>query len=90
MNARSSGTIFALQIQSKEGYAYNHPVRKNLYQWFLERDVLLRPLGNVIYTVPPYCLSAEELHYLQNQILVMLQNFEVNQNYPSTENPGLG
>jgi adenosylmethionine-8-amino-7-oxononanoate aminotransferase len=28
---------------------------------FLERGFLLRPLGNVIYILPPYCIRPEEL-----------------------------
>jgi adenosylmethionine-8-amino-7-oxononanoate aminotransferase len=28
----------------------------------LNRDVLLRPLGNVIYILPPYCIEAQDLH----------------------------
>ena len=32
-----------------------------LYQGFLSRDVLVRPLGNTIYLMPPYCSGENEL-----------------------------
>jgi len=37
-------------------------MRPKLYRFFLERGVLLRPLGNVVYVLPPYVISADELH----------------------------
>jgi adenosylmethionine-8-amino-7-oxononanoate aminotransferase len=30
-------------------------------QFFIERGVLLRPLGNTIYIMPPYCITPVEL-----------------------------
>ncbi len=32
-----------------------------LARFFLERGILLRPLGNTIYVLPPYCIAPEEL-----------------------------
>jgi adenosylmethionine-8-amino-7-oxononanoate aminotransferase len=32
-----------------------------LTAFFHSRGILLRPLGNTIYVMPPYCISAEEL-----------------------------
>jgi len=34
----------------------------------LKRDVLLRPLGNVIYILPPYCIEANDLHRVYDAI----------------------
>jgi adenosylmethionine-8-amino-7-oxononanoate aminotransferase len=36
---------------------------------FLERGILLRPLGNEIYIVPPYCTSTEDLERVYEEIL---------------------
>jgi adenosylmethionine-8-amino-7-oxononanoate aminotransferase len=43
-------------------------MRSVLYDFFLERGVLLRPLGNVIYVLPPYVITAEELHRVYDVI----------------------
>ena len=32
-----------------------------LLAFFRERDMLLRPLGNTVYIMPPYCISDQEL-----------------------------
>ena len=59
--ARSCGTIFAADIRSGSR-GYLDPVGKELYRKFLERGLLIRPLGNVIYLMPPYCVNAESLN----------------------------
>jgi len=35
-------------------------MRTKLYQYFIDRGVLLRPLGNVVYVLPPYVITREE------------------------------
>ena len=39
-----------------------------LYKDFLARDVLIRPLGNTIYLMPPYCSSDSELDAVYDAI----------------------
>ena len=57
---RQTGTILAIELKSdSSGYASS--VRQKLYQDFLNQGVLLRPLGNVIYILPPYCIKEKEL-----------------------------
>ena len=34
---------------------------RRFYDFFLARGLLLRPLGNTIYVLPPYCVEASEL-----------------------------
>jgi adenosylmethionine-8-amino-7-oxononanoate aminotransferase len=43
-------------------------MRPRLYGFFLERGVLLRPLGNVVYVLPPYVISPDELHRVYDVI----------------------
>jgi adenosylmethionine-8-amino-7-oxononanoate aminotransferase len=43
-------------------------LKSRLYKFFLERGVLLRPLGHVIYILPPYSISREELDYVYEVI----------------------
>jgi len=62
-DVRMLGTIAAIELRATDaGYLSN--IRTRLYPLFLEHGVLLRPLGNVIYTVPPYVISPDDLHYL--------------------------
>jgi adenosylmethionine-8-amino-7-oxononanoate aminotransferase len=35
-----------------------------VYQHALSRGALLRPLGNVVYLLPPYVIRPEEIHLL--------------------------
>ncbi|MNE36045.1 L-Lysine-8-amino-7-oxononanoate aminotransferase [compost metagenome] len=57
---RQCGTIAALDLASPSG-GYMAEIGPRLRRLFRERAILLRPLGNVIYLMPPYCTSAEEL-----------------------------
>lgn len=60
-DVRTLGTIVALEIKNDEGTFYSNPIRKKIYPYFLEQGILLRPLGNVIYIVPPYVITVDEL-----------------------------
>lgn len=55
------GTILALEFKTGEGTSYFNNLRDKLYFFFLDKGLLLRPLGNVIYILPPYCISDEQL-----------------------------
>ncbi len=59
-NPRQLGTIAAFEARaSVSGYLSN--VGPRLLAFFRERDVLLRPLGNTIYVMPPYCIDEADL-----------------------------
>ncbi len=57
---RQAGTIAALELDVPAG-GYLSEAGPTLRAFFKQNDVLLRPLGNVIYLMPPYCITAEEL-----------------------------
>ncbi|RWB84054.1 MAG: adenosylmethionine--8-amino-7-oxononanoate transaminase [Mesorhizobium sp.] len=62
-NVRTSGTIAALDLRvGKAGYLAE--VGPRLRAFFLERGLLVRPLGNVVYVLPPYCVTSDELDRL--------------------------
>lgn len=65
---RQCGTILALEWQTANETSYFHEVAQRLYPYFLERGILLRPLGNIIYLLPPYCILKEDLHYIYQTI----------------------
>lgn len=58
---QQTGTIIAMEFATPEGTSYFNNLRDKLYYFFLERGILLRPLGNVIYILPPYCMTEEQL-----------------------------
>jgi adenosylmethionine-8-amino-7-oxononanoate aminotransferase len=59
-NVRVLGTILALELSAGPG-GYLNAVGPALHRFALERGVLVRPLGNTIYLLPPYCSSDEAL-----------------------------
>lgn len=62
-NARFKGTIMALEINSDKG-DYLSPIKEKVVPFYIENGVLLRPLGNTVYTLPPYCISEKDLNYI--------------------------
>jgi adenosylmethionine---8-amino-7-oxononanoate aminotransferase len=66
-DVRSIGSVAAIELRAADaGYSSN--LRLKLYKFFLDRGVLLRPLGNVIYLLPPYAISARDLRFVHDQI----------------------
>jgi adenosylmethionine-8-amino-7-oxononanoate aminotransferase len=58
---RQTGTILAIELQTSEETGYLNQIRDKAYRFFIDRKIILRPLGNVIYILPPYCISGEDL-----------------------------
>jgi adenosylmethionine-8-amino-7-oxononanoate aminotransferase len=62
---RQKGMILAIEIvknkQSREPYPWKERRGLKVYQYALSKGVLLRPLGNVIYFMPPYIVKEEEI-----------------------------
>ncbi len=71
-NVRQQGTILAFDISINGENSYFSSVRDKAYQFFLERGVLLRPLGNTIFINAPYCLSKGEYEKIRVAIHELL------------------
>ena len=69
---RQIGTIGVIELCAEDA-GYLSAMRPRLYEFFLARGVLLRPLGNVIYVLPPYVISPDELHHVYDVILEAIQ-----------------
>jgi len=68
---RHCGTILAIELHADDaGYTSN--LKEKIYDFFMARDLLLRPLGNVIYILPPYIITDQELQRLYKAIDVFL------------------
>src|SRR5262245_43342782 len=66
-NARHCGTIAAIELDVPDG-GYFAGLGPKLNRFYLERDVLLRTLGNVVYVLPPYCITPSELDRIYDAI----------------------
>lgn len=71
-DTRQIGTIGAIELRAEDA-GYLSAMRPKLYAFFIERGVLLRPLGNVVYVLPPYVISPDELHRVYDVILEAIQ-----------------
>lgn len=72
-NIRFQGTILAFDIQTNQDDGYFNDIKDQLYQGFLREGLILRPLGNTIYIMPPYCISEAELNSVYTGILKVLK-----------------
>lgn len=66
------GTVLALEYHS-ESNSYFQSLRDRLYYFFLNKGILLRPLGNVLYILPPYCIQSSELNFIYENMILTLE-----------------
>ncbi|SOD96484.1 adenosylmethionine--8-amino-7-oxononanoate transaminase [Spirosoma fluviale] len=71
-NIRQHGTLLAFDLKAGEQTSYFNNIRDTAYNFLLDRGVLMRPLGNVLYMMPPYCTTDEQLTYTHEQIEKLL------------------
>ncbi|MDQ3190311.1 MAG: adenosylmethionine--8-amino-7-oxononanoate transaminase [Bacteroidota bacterium] len=67
-DARFLGTVLALEVLTEDKTGYLNNLRDFIYPFFIQKKIVIRPLGNVIYIVPPYCISNEDLDYIYSTI----------------------
>jgi adenosylmethionine-8-amino-7-oxononanoate aminotransferase len=65
---RCKGTILAIELKTNDSTGYLNQIRDKAYNYFMERKIIMRPLGNVIYVLPPYCISKEDLRFIYDSI----------------------
>jgi len=70
---RITGTVVAVTLQPQDGLDYTHAIRKKIYNYFINKDLLVRPIGNVLYIVPPYCIEIQDLEGLHESIIEFLE-----------------
>ena len=58
---RVLGVIFALEIKTESEASYYGDFRNKLYNFFIENGIIMRPVGNIVYILPPYVISNEQL-----------------------------
>ena len=71
---RQCGTILAFEIDDGAG-DYMSDLGPALLGFFRDRNILLRPLGNTIYIMPPYCIACEELESIYSVVEEAIDRF---------------
>ncbi len=66
-DVRNIGTMLAVELKADDA-GYFSTLRPRLYDFYLSKGVLLRPLGNVVYVLPPYIITTEELNRVHDVI----------------------
>lgn len=73
-NVRVGGTILAFDYHDGDNNGYTSSVRERAIPFFRARGILLRPLGDVVYCMPPYCISDAELASLHAALIAFAQH----------------
>ena len=72
-NIRALGTIIAFEMAYGTD-EYLNDIGAIITQKALQQGVYLRPLGNTVYIMPPYCITNEELASVYSTLLSILQH----------------
>lgn len=75
-NTRVLGVIFALDIKVQNVESYYGSLRNKLYSFFIEHGIILRPVGNTIYILPPYIITDNQLNIVYKTIEKALNEVE--------------
>lgn len=70
---RVLGVIFALEIDTSEDSSYYGSVRAKLYEFFIANGVILRPVGNIVYILPPYIIDDAQLEKVYDTVARSLE-----------------
>lgn len=70
---RVLGVIFALEIHTENQESYYGTLRNKLYDFFIENGVILRPVGNIVYILPPYIITKNQLDKIYQTIENVLE-----------------
>lgn len=67
-NVRRCGTITAMDLKVGDA-GYLAGIGPKLLTHFNRQDILLRPLGNTIYVMPPYCVTLQDIERVYGAII---------------------
>ncbi len=75
LNARQLGVILAFELKTETASEYYGTLRNQLYSFFIDQRVILRPVGNTIYILPMYIITNEQLDRIYEVILQAIKTF---------------
>lgn len=67
-NVRVLGVILAFEIKRDAAEEYYGNFRNRLYKYFIENGIILRPVGNTVYILPPYIITDDLLRNIYDTI----------------------
>ncbi|NIG54022.1 adenosylmethionine--8-amino-7-oxononanoate transaminase [Chitinophaga sp. Cy-1792] len=71
-NTRLQGTIIAFDIITNNADGYTNNIAAMLHSYFRECRVMLRPLGNTLYILPPYCITDLQLETVYQSVITLI------------------
>jgi adenosylmethionine-8-amino-7-oxononanoate aminotransferase len=75
-NPRTIGTIIAFEIETgKDGYI--NPIGAIITAEAFKHGIYLRPMGNTVYIMPPYCITEKEMDQVYAFLVHWVENFVV-------------
>jgi adenosylmethionine---8-amino-7-oxononanoate aminotransferase len=63
-NVQYLGNILAIELKTPENTSYFNEIKVKCTNYFLSKGIVMRPLGNILYMMPPYCITDAELKYV--------------------------
>jgi adenosylmethionine-8-amino-7-oxononanoate aminotransferase len=72
-DVRVIGGVAVIELETDSG-GYLDQLGPKLTSMFLARGLLLRPLGNILYFMPPYVITDEEVDWVIDQIHTVLNS----------------
>jgi len=72
-NHRVTGTIAAMDINAGGEEGYLNPVADRIKRTCVDEGLLVRPLGNVLYLMPPYCVNREQVDRMYDGIIKLIE-----------------
>lgn len=74
------GMICAIELvkdKSKEPFDFKDRIGYKIYKIALENSLILRPLGNVLYFMPPYIITNQQIDEMINIALFSYKIFQI-------------
>jgi adenosylmethionine-8-amino-7-oxononanoate aminotransferase len=64
---RQTGTILAIELNTDEHTHYLNGVSEKITTFFMKHGILIRPLGNIFYVLPPYCINFSDMDLIYSK-----------------------
>lgn len=71
---RVKGTIAAFELKTSEESGYLNSISKQVKQKSHDYGLLIRPLGNTVYLMIPYCITEDELEWVYTKLGELLND----------------